>query len=188
MSKILLFILGAAASLGLILSACNTAERWTILPLLSPPVVTVPGRAMDRAEEIAKTVPKSLVFMAHGSAIVTVYPPGTALVIQQIDWNNLKPGMTAIYYLDPQLTIFAVTGGIITRKEDGGWLVPQIEGWHPSGTGEHPLARLLTKENYIGVVVAAFIEKNRYDPKLALREAAPDIMGTCALRCHVTGP
>lgn len=155
-----------------------------MLPNLSPPVATVVGRALDHAEAVAKTVPNSFVLVAHGTVRFAIYPPGTALVIQAIEWDHLRPGMTAIYYIDQQLSA-ALTGGILTHKENEIWHVPGIEAWRPPGTGSHEEVELVTKSRYTGVVVAAFMEKDQYDPLVMLRNAPSSVAGTCALRCHV---
>jgi len=188
MSKIFPLILGGLALAGLVSTSCTTVERWVILPNLSPAVVAIAGSPMNRAEAVAKTIPHGFILVAHGTAAFSLYLPGTVLVIQPIDWEHLRPGMTAIYYIDEELTAAALTGGVITRQEDGGWRVPGAEAWHPPGTGSHADTDLLTKSRYIGVVAAAFIAKDHYDLKVTLRETPPDIAGTCALRCHVTTP
>lgn len=184
MLKPLILLLVGAAGLQLLLVSCGTTESWVVLPNLSPPVATVVGRSLDQAEEIAKTVPNSFVLISHGTVRFAMYPPGTALVVQAIEWDNLRSGMTAIYYIDQQLSA-ALTGGVLTHKEDGVWHVPGIEDWHPPGTGKHVEVELVTKSRYAGVVVAAFMQNEQYDPLVMLRSAPSAVAGTCVLRCHV---
>jgi len=187
MFKPVIFILLAAAGLQLLAVACSTPESWAMLPNLSPPVATVVGSPLARAEEVAKTVPNSFVLVTHGTVKFAIYPPGTALVIQTIEWEHLRPGMTAIYYIDQQLSA-ALSGGVLTHKENEVWHVPGIEVWHPAGTGGHVEVELVTKSRYTGVVVAAFMEQEHYDPLVMLRNAPVAIAGTCVLRCHVADP
>ena len=179
--------LGVVASLLLLLGACGTDGSWVILPNLSPPVATVSGKAMTRAEEVAKTVPNSFVLITHGTASFAMYPSGTALVIQEIDFDHLRPGMTVIYYLDQQLSA-ALGGGVITRRDEKGWRIPVNEAWNPSGTSGREPAGAVTKDNFAGVVAAAFIESERYDPLFTLRNAPPEVANNCLLRCHVEKP
>ena len=185
MIKTLLLVFALAAAAQLMFTACNTAESWVMLPNLSPPIAVVAGRPLDQGERVAKTVPGGFVLVAHGTVKFSIYPTGTVLVIQPIEWEHLRSGMTAIFYLDQELSA-ALTGGILVREEKGVWRVPGIEEWHAPGTGRHEELELVTKSRYVGVVVAAFLAAGDYDPSMMLRNAPSPVAGTCLLRCHVS--
>jgi hypothetical protein len=177
-------LLALAAGLQFLLASCQSGETWFILPNLSPPPAAVVGRAMDHADRLSATIPNSYVLLTHGTVKFSIYPPGTALVIQTIAWENLRQGMTAIYYID-QSSSAALAGGIITRKVKDAWMVPGISGWDPSGGKAREPNELVTKERYAGVVAAAFVEENNYNALAMLRDSPTPIAGSCVLRCHV---
>lgn len=182
--KTFLIGFGTLVCLLFLLASCRTPRPLAILPNLSPPVVTAQGRSFDRAEQVAKTIPNSTVLVAHGSASFALYPRGTVLVIQRIAWEHLQPGMTGVYYLDQQRSP-AMIGGVISHLEGGAWMVPGVAPENYFVADPRNDIRRMTRDGYIGVVAAAFYEKDLSDPSLVLREAPPEIVGTCALRCHV---
>jgi hypothetical protein len=173
-----------ATALQFLLFSRRSGETWLVLPNLSPAPVAVVGGSMAQAERTAMAIPNSYVLLTHGTVRFSTYPNGTALVIQKIAWENLRPGMTVIYYIDQQSTA-ALAGGLLLRQIDGAWLVPGISGWDANGTSGRGENERGTRSRYAGVVAAAYIEEGEYNSLAMLRESPVPVAGSCVLRCHV---
>jgi len=144
---------------------------------LSPPVALVTKDPWQEAAAVAAKVPASTVVIGHGGSMDPLYPEGTVLVLQQMRWENLRPGMTAIYSKDPDNPYHMVAHALLKREADE-WLAQGLANAQPDRT-------LVREDNYVGTVVAAFRKETPLDALFIISKLPTYESGTCLMRCHV---
>lgn len=144
---------------------------------LSPPVAVVTQNPWKEAEAVARFVPNSSTVIGHGESMMPLYPPGTVLVLQRLLWENLRPGMTVIYSRNPDNPYYMVAHALLAREHDE-WVAQGLANREPDRT-------LVTRDNYVGTVVAAFRKETPLDAREIIAQLPTYESGTCLMRCHV---
>jgi hypothetical protein len=144
---------------------------------LSPPVALVTKDPWQEAAAVAAKVPESSVVIGHGGSMDPLYPEGTVLVLQQMRWENLRPGMTAIYNKDPENPYHMVAHALLKREADE-WVAQGLANAQPDRT-------LVREDNYVGTVVAAFRKETPLDALFIISKLPTYESGTCLMRCHL---
>ena len=159
-------------------TACSTTPLTPPpAPLLTPPVVLIRDNPWLAGERVAATVPDSTLMIGHGASMLPLYPNGTVLVLQAVKWEHLRRGMTVVF--SPQIeNPFAAVGHVLREEKDGAW---ETQGLN----NNVPDVMVATRENYIGVVVAAFCRADSVGSLAMLTQVAEAQQATCLLRCHV---
>lgn len=144
---------------------------------LSPPVALVTKDPWQEAAAVAAKVPASSVVIGHGGSMDPLYPEGTVLVLQQLRWDHLRPGMTAIYSKDPENPYHMVAHALLKREDDK-WVAQGLANVQPDRT-------LVNEDNYLGTVVAAFRRETPLDALFIISKLPTYESGTCLMRCHL---
>lgn len=116
-----------------------------ILRRTPAPMIVAAGRELAAAEKHAAVLPRAQAFLGIGSSMEPVYAPNTAIVVQQIDFDDLQKGMTVVY-VSHRGTRVAHT---VVGETRGGYIVQGV------GNDEAD-DDLVTQDNYLGVVVDAY--------------------------------
>ena len=173
-ARILVWGMGLSSAV-LILAAClgpkPPATTYT------PPSAVVAGDPWPAARKLAATVPNSILTVGHGDNMLPFYPEGTVLVLQTLQWEHLREGMTVIYMREAG-NHDSLAGNILTENHGGYWEAVGAQGGFPDPVN-------VTPANYIGTIVAAFRTPNPSDPTAMLRAVPPDQAATCMMRCHI---
>jgi hypothetical protein len=112
--------------------------------------------------------------------MLPLYPEGTVIVVQKLLWENLQPGMTAVYESDPENPYNRVCHVLVRKDRDGRWIT---QGLKNRSTDEITLG----SENYVGTVVAAFGGDKDSPLTVSKEELARDAGAYCMIRCHTNG-
>jgi hypothetical protein len=147
--------------------------------LFSPPAIEVSERPMDLANRLSKIAPRSTVLVGHGNSMLPLYPDGTILVVQEIAWRNLTPGMSVVYGADVNNPYNLVCHVIEERASEREWSVRGLGNAEPDRI-------LVTPENYIGVVIAALRLRDGTQP-IAMSASVSQTLTTLCMKCHVHG-
>ena len=165
----------AAALIGVV--ACTSVPPE---PKLSPPLAIVGDSAWAEAELIGAKVPRSTLMVGHGSSMLPLYASGTVLVIQPLQWEHLRTGMTVVYYKPDTMPLMLVAH-VLKDRDGAAWVTQGLSRAEPDLTE-------VTPENYIGVVVAACHRPDSAPAGLAvLQHLAVTSEANCLMRCHVEG-
>lgn len=109
------------------------------------PLTVAESEAWRRVEEIVSTTPDTFTLVGGGQSMQPLYPPGTILVLREVDFAELRPGQTAVYRNRARRPVAHV---LVTKCRDG-WRIRGL-----NNRTHDPEA--LVAENFIGVVIAAF--------------------------------
>jgi hypothetical protein len=166
--------IGTACALSaLMVAACISPKP---VSTLTPPAALIEGDPWSAARKLSSLVPNSTVMVGHGDSMLPLYPSGTVLVLQRLDWAHLREGMTVVFFRDVA-DRFSLSGGILVREEDG--------RWYTSGADGDAMNLTVQSENYMGTVVAAFRSGGSPGANEFMRTIPMDQAQTCLLRCHV---
>jgi len=158
--------------------ACTTRPVAPPNPVLSPPVAEISENPWSEAERLSASVPNSTLMVGHGASMLPLYPSGTVLVLQALQWDHLRAGMTVVYYKAPD-TPFAMVAHVLKAKDGPSWETQGLNTDQPDDVA-------VTRENYIGTVVAAFRRATPASPQaMVLAQLYSYQPGTCLMRCHV---
>lgn len=158
-------------------TACSTAPVSPPSPDLSPPVAEISGQPWTAAERLSAAVPNSTLLVGHGDSMLPLYPAGTVLVLQKILWEHLRRGMTVAFSKRAD-TPFAMVAHVLKARHDDRWETQGLNNALPDDTA-------VTRENYLGVVVAAFRRAESGGAGEMLAQVAVSQQATCMMRCHV---
>lgn len=118
-------------------------EMIQYLPLA---VVVPKGEEMRRAEDYADHHPGHVALWGVSPRPLAYYGDHAGLVVKEVDFNELRQGMTVIYVTE----IGTRAGGLLVRPQDEGWVV---KDW-----GADTVKRqLILPRTLVGVVVLAFV-------------------------------
>ncbi|RFC42516.1 MAG: hypothetical protein DUW69_002390 [Verrucomicrobia bacterium] len=157
--------------------ACTSAPPE---PKLSPPLAEVSHSAWAEAELIGAKVPRSMLMVGHGTSMLPLYASGTVLVIQPLQWEHLRAGMTVVYYKPGAMPLMLVAH-VLKARNGAAWVTQGLSRAEPDMTA-------VTPENYMGVVVAACHRPDSAPAGLAvLQHLAVKSEANCLMRCHVEG-
>lgn len=103
------------------------------------------GRQLKAAEAAAAALPDAQAFWGIGRSMEPLYATNTAIVIQQIDYEHIKKGMTVVYRKSTGVRVCHSVVGETT----GGYLVQGVNN-------DVEDAELVTPDNFMGVIVEAY--------------------------------
>ena len=109
------------------------------------PRLVVEGSQLKTAEAAAAVLPGAQAFWGIGRSMEPLYATNTAIVVQEIDYEHLKKGMTVVYLKSTGVRVCHSVVGETT----GGYLVQGVNN-------DEEDAELVTPGNFIGVIVQAY--------------------------------
>jgi hypothetical protein len=118
----------------------------------------------------------------HGDTFFPVYPGGTVLVIQRLNVENLRPGMTVGFSRDWGNPLSLSVHVLDTQMPEGDWMTGRL------GVDVRIHRIRLDEKTYAGTVVAAVRRPEGADDPMA----DPELMRMtsqlyCSMQCHVGG-
>lgn len=138
-----LVVMGSA----LVAQAGIKSER-TLAAIISQtpaPRLVAEGKQLRTAEEAAAKLPGAQAFWGIGRSMEPLYATNTAVVVQEIDYEEIKKGMTVVYLKSTGVRVCHSVVGETT----GGYLVQGVNN-------DVEDAELITKDNFIGIIVQAY--------------------------------
>ena len=109
------------------------------------PRLVAEGAQLKTAEKFAATLPRAHALWGIGRSMEPLYATNTAVVVQEIDYDDIKKGMTVVYVKSNGRRV----AHSIVGETRGGFLVQGVNN-------DEEDADLITPENFIGVVTQAF--------------------------------
>jgi signal peptidase I len=103
------------------------------------------GHQLKTAQAAAAALPGAQAFWGIGRSMEPLYATNTAIVIQAIDYEHIKKGMTVVYLKSTGVRVCHSVVGETT----GGYLVQGVNN-------DAEDAELITPDNLIGVIVQAY--------------------------------
>lgn len=152
-------LVGIAPGYGAITSKRMLAAIMAHTPA---PEIVPAGMAMKTAEHVAKQRGDTHVLWGNGESMLPLYARGTALLVAEHDYKKLKKGMTAVYVNRAGRRVAHCIVGEIR----GGYLV---QGLNNAEEDEE----LVTPDNFLGVVVAAYASSTTDYRTAMLEKLAP---------------
>lgn len=138
----LLFVGGALASQAGIKSQRVLAA---IIERTPAPRLVAEGAQLKSAEQLAATLSRAQALWGIGRSMEPLYAPNTAVVVQEIDYDDIKKGMTVVYIkANGRRVAHSVIG-----ETRGGYIVQGVNN-------DVEDAELITPENFVGVITHAF--------------------------------
>lgn len=145
-ARLLLMTL-VVAGVALVAPAGIKSDR-TLAAIIShtpAPRLVAEGRQLKTAEHAAAALPGAQAFWGIGRSMEPLYATNTAVVVAEIDYEQIKKGMTVVYLKRSGVRVAHSVVGETT----GGYLVQGVNN-------DEEDAELITPDNLIGVVVLAF--------------------------------
>jgi hypothetical protein len=145
-ARLLLVTLVVAGS-ALMAEAGIKSERVlaAIIARTPAPRLVAEGTQLKTAEQFAATLPRAHALRGIGRSMEPLYAPNTAVVVQEIDYDDIKKGMTVVYVKHNGRRV----AHSIVGETRGGFLVQGVNN-------DEEDAELDTPENFIGVITQAF--------------------------------
>ncbi len=145
-------------------SGCATQSAARFSPAavaaMSPAAEVVqPFEAMRLGKKYVAEHPGTEFLVGSGDSMLPLYRDHTVVVTQQVAVEDLKPGMTAVYFGDSGRPV----AHVLVQKTSDGWVAMGVGNARADTT-------LVTKDNLLGVVVKAFEPTS--SPMLALLNEA----------------
>jgi len=109
------------------------------------PRLVAEGTQLKTAEQFAATLPRAHALWGIGRSMEPLYAPNTAVVVQEINYDDIKKGMTVVYVKNNGRRV----AHSIVGETRGGFLVQGVNN-------DEEDAELVTPENFIGVITQAF--------------------------------
>lgn len=144
--RLLLATLVVAGS-ALVAEAGIKSERVlaAIIERTPAPRLVAEGTQLKTAEQFAAALPRAQALWGIGRSMEPLYAPNTAVVVQEIAYDDIKKGMTVVYVKsNGRRVAHSVVG-----ETRGGFLVQGVNN-------DEEDAELVTPENFIGVITQAF--------------------------------
>lgn len=145
-ARLLLATLVVAGS-ALVAEAGIKSERTlaAIIERTPAPRLVAEGTQLKTAEQFAATLPRAHALWGIGRSMEPLYAPNTAVVVQEINYDDIKKGMTVVYVKsNGRRVAHSVVG-----ETRGGFLVQGVNNDREDN-------ELVTEENFIGVITQAF--------------------------------
>lgn len=135
------------AGVSLVAQAGIKSERTlaAIITRTPAPRLVAEGRQLRTAEAAAAALPGAQAFWGIGRSMEPLYATNTAIVVQPIDYEHIKKGMTVVYLKSNGVRVCHSVVGETT----GGYLVQGVNN-------DIEDAELITPDNFIGVIVQAY--------------------------------
>ena len=139
-------ILVAAAGALVAQAGINSDRVLAALISQTPsPRIVAQGNELKTAEAAAAQLPGAHAYWGIGRSMEPLYVTNTAVVVQEMDYEHLKKGMTVVYLKSTGVRVCHTIVGETT----GGYLVQGVNN-------DEEDAELVTPDNFIGVVVQAY--------------------------------
>ena len=139
----------ALAAAGLLFGGCTTYSPQGNMELLvrSAPVpsLVTPGKEFAAAKAHAAKAERSFALIGSGKSMEPMYASGTAIVVHEQSYHTLRPGMPVVY----RNSRGHYVAHMIVEPMRGGWLAIGVNNAKPDD-------ERVTKDNYVGVIQAAF--------------------------------
>jgi signal peptidase I len=138
-----LFIVGGA----LVSQAKIKSDRMlaAIISRTPAPRLVAEGQQLKTAEAAAARLANAQAFWGIGRSMEPLYATNTALIVQEIKYDDIKKGMTVVYLKSTGVRVCHSVVG----ETRGGFLVQGVNN-------DEEDAELVTPENFIGVIVQAY--------------------------------
>jgi signal peptidase I len=138
-----LFIAGGA----LVAQAGIKSDRAlaAIIEHTPAPRLVAEGRQLKTAEQAAALLPHAQAFWGIGRSMEPLYATNTAVIVQEINYEDIKKGMTVVYLKSTGVRV----AHSVVGETRGGYLVQGVNN-------DEEDAELVTKDNFIGIVVQAY--------------------------------
>jgi signal peptidase I len=136
-----------AAGSALVGEAGIKSERVlaAIIERTPAPRLVAEGSELKAAEKQAATLPRAHALWGIGRSMEPLYATNTAVVVQEINYDDIKKGMTVVYVKsNGRRVAHSVVG-----ETRGGFLVQGVNN-------DEEDAELVTADNFIGVITQAF--------------------------------
>jgi signal peptidase I len=109
------------------------------------PRLVTEGEQLKVAQKVAAEMTKARAFWGIGRSMEPLYATNTAVIVQEINYDDIKKGMTVVYMKSTGVRVCHSVVG----ETRGGLLVQGVNN-------DEEDAELVTPENFIGVIVQAF--------------------------------
>ncbi len=109
------------------------------------PRLVAEGAQLKTAEKFAATLPRAHALWGIGRSMEPLYATNTAVVVQEIDYDDIKKGMTVVYVKSNGRRV----AHSIVGETRGGYLVQGVNN-------DQEDAELVTADNFIGIITHAF--------------------------------
>jgi hypothetical protein len=110
------------------------------------PQIVAESDAWQRAEQIVRATPDAFTLVGGGVSMQPLYPPGTILVLREIEFAALRSGQTAVYRNGARRPVAHV---LVAKCRDG---------WRVRGLNNATFdPEAVVAENLLGIVIAAFV-------------------------------
>ena len=109
------------------------------------PRLVAEGQQLKSAEQAAAQLPAAQAFWGIGHSMEPLYATNTAVIVQEMDYNDIKKGMTVVYRKSTGVRV----AHSVVGETRGGFLVQGVNN-------DEEDAELVTEDNFIGVVVQAY--------------------------------
>jgi signal peptidase I len=140
-------VLALVAGSALVAEAGIKSERVlaAIIERTPAPRLVAEGSELKAAEALAATLPGAHALWGIGRSMEPLYATNTAVVVQEINYDDIKKGMTVVYVKsNGRRVAHSVVG-----ETRGGFLVQGVNN-------DEEDAELVTADNFIGVITQAF--------------------------------
>ena len=160
-----LFVAGSA----LVAQAGIKSERVlaAIIARTPAPRLVAEGTQLKTAEQVAATLPHAKALWGIGRSMEPLYAANTAVIVQEINYDDLKEGMTVVYIKSNGHRV----AHSIVGETRGGFLVQGVNN-------DEEDAELVTAENFVGVITQAFASAD----STFRAETAQRLAGTAKVR------
>ncbi len=138
-------LLVAGASLAAQAGIKSERTLAAIIARTPAPRLVAEGAQLKTAEKFAATLPGAKALWGIGRSMEPLYAPNTAVIVQEIDYEDIKQGMTVVYIKDNGRRV----AHSVIGETRGGYLVQGVNN-------DEADAELITPENFIGVITHAF--------------------------------
>jgi len=146
--SIRLFLALLVAGAGALVAVGGIKSERTLAAIIAHtpvPRLVAEGSQLKTAEKFAATLPRATALWGIGRSMEPLYATNTAVVVQEINYDDLKKGMTVVYVKSNGRRV----AHSIVGETRGGFLVQGVNN-------DEEDAELVTPENFIGVVTQAF--------------------------------
>lgn len=128
------------------------------------PQLVAKGTELAEADKMAAKLPRAQAFLGVGRSMEPLYAPNTAVIVQQMDYNSIKKGMTVVYVNRRGVRV----AHSVIGETHGGYIVQGVNN-------DDEDADLLTEGNFVGVITHAFASsQTEFRSEIDQRYAARD--------------
>jgi len=133
---------------GAVVAQAGIKSERTLAAIISrtpAPHLVPEGQQLKAAERAAAALPAAQAFWGIGRSMEPLYATNTAVIVQEIDYDDIKKGMTVVYLKSTGVRV----AHSVVGETRGGFLVQGVNN-------DEEDAELVTEDNVIGVIVQAY--------------------------------